>query len=444
MYKNTLKMRRNHLCRSVIFLVTVFGYCRTTAVQCQWGGEGCVCLECPAGQEPSRPCGKIHTQAEEVQCRPCRTGTFSDLLDSELCHLHSSCKLLGRKLISPGTVNSDAVCGGCLPGLNFKARVGSYSTKNPCVNMTVHSRSVRTVGQDLISGAGGPVNDTVVRSTEENMAEYAVFALVPIFCVTGLLGIVICNFLKKKGFRCNAEKDGVDAEAATPQREGNNYDDLNEDTIGILVRLITEKKENAAALEELLQEYESKQMALSKVSSVKFPMLPPLSSFCSLPRLCPHQSHLHTISGLSDLGPNHGYRCSRCAQKKWPAVLIPPLDSLKDPLNPTQTLFPTLKTSTEQKRDPLLPGMCVNTQCTQPPVPNTVQETVKRNEGKEWTELKVLSVGRFQVAQIPEYKPVIEETITPSHEQRESFFGGIQFSSSSLAGLIRYDNRLSS
>ncbi|GLD59619.1 tumor necrosis factor receptor superfamily member 19L [Lates japonicus] len=50
-------------------------------------------------------------------------------------------------------------------------------------------------------------------------------------------------------------------------------DDLNEDTISVLVRLITEKKENAAALEELLLEYESKQMAMSKGSSIKFPML---------------------------------------------------------------------------------------------------------------------------------------------------------------------------
>ncbi|XP_019741393.1 tumor necrosis factor receptor superfamily member 19L isoform X2 [Hippocampus comes] len=427
---------RNPLC-SAIVLLTVFGCHGTLAVHCQWA-EGCVCLKCSAGQEPSKPCGKIHSRVEEVRCRSCQTGTFSDSFDSELCRPHSSCKLRGQKLVTPGTAISDAVCGDCLPGFNSKPSVGKNASKNtPCVEMTVHIRRVRTVGQGLSSGAGGPVNDTVVRSAE-NTAEYAVFALVPIFCVTGLLGIMICNLLKKKGCRCNAEKDGLDAEAATPNREGNNYDDLNEDTIGILVRLITEKKENAAALEELLQEYESKQMALSKVSSVKFPMLPLLSSFCSLPRLCPHQSHLHTISGLSDLGPKHGYRCSRCAQKKWPAVLIPPLDSFKDPLRPPQTyILPTLKISTEQKKDPLLSGMCVNTQCPQPALPKNVQETVESNEKQEWTELKVLSVGRFQVAQIPEYKPVIEETKGPSQDQRKSIFGGIQFSSPSLAGFMR-------
>ncbi|XP_061684104.1 tumor necrosis factor receptor superfamily member 19L isoform X2 [Syngnathoides biaculeatus] len=304
--------------------------------------------------------------------------------------------------------------------------------------MTEYIRSMRTLGQALGSGAEGPVNDTVLPSAEETRPDYVLFALVSIFCVLGLLGIMICNFLKKKGCCCNAKKDPVDTEASTPQREGNN-DDLNEDTISVIVHLITEKKENAAALEELLQEYERKQMALSKVSSIKFLMRSPLSSFCSLPRLIPHQSHLHTISGLSGLAPKHGYCCSRCAQKKWPAVLVPPLDSLKDPLKPPQTLISTLQTSTEEKRDPLMSGICVNTQCTQTVVPNMVQESVEGIEAKEWTEggLKVLSVGRFKVAQIPEYKLVIEETKAPSQEQRKSLFGGILFSSSSLAGLMR-------
>lgn len=81
-------------------------------------------------------------------------------------------------------------------------------------------RRVRTVGKGPSSGAGGPVNGTVVRSAEEKTAEYAVFALVPIFCVTGLLGILICNILKKKGYRCSADKEGGDEETAAPQKEG--------------------------------------------------------------------------------------------------------------------------------------------------------------------------------------------------------------------------------
>lgn len=76
------------------------------------------------------------------------------------------------------------------------------------------------MGKGPSSSGGGPVNGTVVRSAEEKTAEYAVFALVPVFCVMGLLGILICNILKKKGYRCSADKEGGDEETATPQKEG--------------------------------------------------------------------------------------------------------------------------------------------------------------------------------------------------------------------------------
>ncbi|KAM9853270.1 tumor necrosis factor receptor superfamily member 19L isoform 2-T2 [Aulostomus maculatus] len=427
---------RNHLCCSALVLLTVFGCGGTAAVQCRWG-KGCVCLQCPAGQEPSKPCRQTESLPEEVQCRVCPTGSFSDTLDSELCRPHNPCKIHGRIVVTLGTATADAVCGDCLPGFHSTAP-GNVSIKSPCVKTSSHVRRVRTVGKGPSNGAGGPVNGTVVRSAEEKTAEYAVFALVPIFCVMGLLGILICNILKKKGYRCSADKEGGDEETATPQKEGNGCpyisDDGNEDTISVLVRLITEKKENAAALEELLLEYESKQMGVSKGSSIKFPMLSPLSTFCSLPRLCPHQSHLHTISGLSGLAPKHGYRCSRCAQRKWPPVLIPPLDSLKDPLKPQQTLIlPSLDTSTDLQKNPLLGGMRVDTHRTQTAVPNTVKEKVDGKEVKERKEgeLKVMSVGRFQVAQIPEQKPVTVETKTSSQEKRNSLFYGKPFSSSS-------------
>lgn len=137
--------------------------------------------------------------------------------------------------------------------------------------------------------------------------------------------------------------------------------------------------------------------------SVRFPVLSPLSQFRSLPRLCPHQSHLHTISGLSGLAPKHGYCCSRCAQRKWPPILIPPLDSLKDPLKPPQTLIlPSLNTAADQQKSPLLGGVCVDTHHTQAVVPNAVQEKVEGSEVKEKRESKegeltVLSVGRWDM-----------------------------------------------
>ncbi|XP_042153583.1 tumor necrosis factor receptor superfamily member 19L-like [Oncorhynchus tshawytscha] len=347
---------RNHLCCSALVLLTVFGTGGTVAVQCPWG-EGCVCLECPSGQEPIKACGQVKGPGEVVQCQSCPAGTFSDGYDSDQCRSHSSCGVLNKMVVTSGTSHSDAVCGDCLSG--FHPTAGRTASTLVCVRappylspappaQSTHVRAVRTVGKGLAGSGGLSVNGTAVRSPEEKSTEYAVFVLVPIFCVMGLLGILICNILKKKGYHCTAEKEGGDEENATPQKEGNGcpyiVDDPNEDTISVLVRLITEKKENAAALEELLLEYESKQMDISKASSIKFPVLSPLTQFLSLPRLCPHQSHLHTISGLSGLsGPRHGYCCSRCAQKKWPP-------SSSAPSNPHSPSCYPLWTSSPSRR----------------------------------------------------------------------------------------------
>ncbi|KAK6296453.1 hypothetical protein J4Q44_G00325950 [Coregonus suidteri] len=420
---------RNHLCCSAFVLLTVFGSGGTVAVQCRWG-EGCVCLECPSGQEPIKACGQLEGPGEAVHCQSCPAGKFSDTYDSDQCRPHSSCGVLNKKVVTSGTSHSDAVCGDCLSG--FHPTAMKTATNLACVRappaQSTHVRAVRTVGKGAAGSGGLPVNGTAVRSPEEKSAEYAVFALVPIFCVMGLLGILICNILKKKGYHCTAEKEGGDEENATPQKEGNGcpyiVDDPNEDTISVLVRLITEKKENAAALEELLLEYESKQMAISKASSIKFPVLSPLTQFLSLPRLCPHQSHLHTISGLSGLsGPRHGYCCSRCAQKKWPPILLPPLGPLKPPQfrqtplgplkSPHSLLLPPLDLQPLQKT-PLLPP--VDTHHSTPKISQTPRPgSGSLPEGKWRMPGKVTrSVGRFQVAQIQEQRPgSMEMTFRP-------------------------------
>lgn len=41
----------------------------------------------------------------------------------------------------------------------------------------------------------------------------------------------------------------------------------------------------------------------------------------SMPHVCPHRQHLHTVQGLASLS---GPCCSRCSQKKWPEVLLSP------------------------------------------------------------------------------------------------------------------------
>lgn len=68
-------------------------------------------------------------------------------------------------------------------------------------------------GVEMAAGAGGtgerrqPDNSTRAGSPEETAAQYAVIAIVPVFCLMGLLGILVCNLLKRKGYHCTAHKE---------------------------------------------------------------------------------------------------------------------------------------------------------------------------------------------------------------------------------------------
>ncbi|XP_051512480.1 tumor necrosis factor receptor superfamily member 19L-like [Myxocyprinus asiaticus] len=369
---------KNHLYCSAPVCLILLELWGTVVAQCQWD-EGCVCPLCPAGKEPTMACGKAEGPGVTESCRICPAGSFSDAPDTKPCRPHTSCRELNRWILTAPTSHSDTMCGGCLPGFH-PAATWKTSTLHACIRKP-YSRRKRNVGKSTPSMSGvGSANSTSIHGPEEKSTEYAVFALVPIFCVMGLLGIFICNLLKKKGFHCNAEKEALDEESATPQKEGNPcpyvIDDPNEDTISVLVRLITEKKENAAALEELLLEYENKQMAVNKSSSIKFPALPHFSQFRSLPRLCTHQHHLHTINGLAS---RSGLCCSRCSQKKWPELLLPS-DTHKDPTNLVKSP---------------LPG-----------------------------DVTILSVGRFQVAQIPEIKSASKEVTRLESSDTDSVDSG--------------------
>lgn len=55
----------------------------------------------------------------------------------------------------------------------------------------------------------------------------------------------------------------------------------------------------------------------------------------SMPHICPHRHHLHTVQGLASLS---GSCCSRCSQKKWPEVLLSPEAAAAS--TPAPTLLP--------------------------------------------------------------------------------------------------------
>ncbi|XP_004863325.1 tumor necrosis factor receptor superfamily member 19L [Heterocephalus glaber] len=331
--------------------------------------------QCPPGEEPELDPG------QGTPCRSCPPGTFSASWDSSPCQPHDRCSLRKRLEAQAGTTTQDTLCGGCQPGWFEPGGVPPVPCQ-PCswAPLSIHGcdewgRRARR-GVEVAAGSGGasssetrqPGNGTRAGGPEETATQYAVIAIVPVFCLMGLLGILVCNLLKRKGYHCTAHKEV----GPTPGSGSNGInpayrtDDANEDTIGVLVRLITEKKENAAALEELLKEYHSKQLV--QTSHKPVPRLPPASP--SVPHICPHRHHLHTVQGLASLS---GPCCSRCSQKKWPEVLLSPEAAA------ASTPAPSL-------------------------LPNLARAPKAGAKAGRQGEITILSVGRFRVARIPEQR----------------------------------------
>uniref|UniRef100_A0A663LKU9 RELT TNF receptor n=1 Tax=Athene cunicularia TaxID=194338 RepID=A0A663LKU9_ATHCN len=220
---------------------------------------------CLPGEEPAGACGSA--QGPVGTCRACPPGTFSP--GNVSCSAHTRCRAGNRILVAPGTAVTDSRCGACLPG--FYSPEGEREPRGRCLPCAVapHStsgcpgrrraRSPDTPGWPVrTNGTRVALMGDEEEEDEAAAAQAAVLTIVPIFCAMGLLGILVCNLLKRKGYHCTASKD--------PQPGGTGpssiyqLEDANEDTIGVLVRLITEKKENAAALEELLKEHHGQQL----------------------------------------------------------------------------------------------------------------------------------------------------------------------------------------
>ncbi|XP_072849545.2 tumor necrosis factor receptor superfamily member 19L [Pogona vitticeps] len=377
-------MRKNwNFCSVIISLLAVtFCWHEARAQACgrqeYWNTEGhCVACEgCPPGTEPDRKCG--YGAGRGMTCKPCSADSFSASHGLELCSAHTHCEGQKRVRASPGTATADNLCGDCMPGYySPEDERETSATCLPCASARKGvpgcsgsqkwpTRLARNAEAVQRREEKTPANGTRDGKPEENATQYAVLAIVPVFCVMGLLGILFCNILMKKGYHCTAQKD-PEEEGAKAERNGGNsgyrMEDVNDDTIGVLVRLITEKKENAAVLEEMLKDYHSKQVAQ--------PVLKPINKLHLLPQfphICRHQHHLHTVQGLAT---RSGPTCTRCSQKKWPEVL----PSMEAP-----------------------PAVAVT------PAGTTSKLTKPGSKAGRPGEITILSVGRFRVARIPEQR----------------------------------------
>ncbi|TMS02356.1 RELT-like protein 1 [Larimichthys crocea] len=155
------------------------------------------------------------------------------------------------------------------------------------------------------------------------------FILVPVFFLLGLLGVVICHVLKRKGYRCTTEaqedgEEGCGEEAKDLEMGGDMNDTLSEnnDTVGQIVHYIMKNEANSDALKAMVHEnsIDSDGPPLTPTSpGTPTPPMTPVSPGAP-PGAAKHTcSHLHTIGGMA----GNKNICTRCSQKKWPLMRRP-------------------------------------------------------------------------------------------------------------------------
>ncbi|XP_075968561.1 RELT-like protein 1 [Anarhichas minor] len=155
-----------------------------------------------------------------------------------------------------------------------------------------------------------------------NHTEYIAFILVPAFFLLGLLGVVICHVLKRKGYRCTTEsndEEQCEEEEKDPElgEEMNDTLSENNDTVGQIIHYIMKNEANSEALKAMVHDIsiDSDGPPLTPTS----PGTPPLTPISpgAPPGAAKHTcSHLHTIGGLG----GHKNICDRCSHKKWPLM----------------------------------------------------------------------------------------------------------------------------
>ncbi|XP_061849755.1 RELT-like protein 1 isoform X2 [Colius striatus] len=157
--------------------------------------------------------------------------------------------------------------------------------------------------------------------------EYIAFALVPVFFIMGLLGILICHILKKKGYRCTTEAEEVEDEKISDEKiEMNETIHENSDTVGQIVNYIMKNEANADVLKAMVAD--------SSVFEPESPLCPaspgsPTSPGSPLsPGVVPFKHsckghHFHTVGGVVEKDV-----CTRCSHKRW--HLIKPAHKSKE------------------------------------------------------------------------------------------------------------------
>ncbi|XP_067407636.1 RELT-like protein 1 isoform X2 [Emydura macquarii macquarii] len=158
--------------------------------------------------------------------------------------------------------------------------------------------------------------------------EYIAFGLIPVFFIMGLLGILICHVLKKKGYRCTTEAEQeIEEEKLREKIEMNESVNDNNDTVGRIVSYIMKNEANADVLKAMVAD--------NSVHDPESPVSPttpgspaspgsPLSPGDTPSKHNCRGRHFHTVGGVAEKDV-----CTRCSHKRW--HLLKPTNKSKEP-----------------------------------------------------------------------------------------------------------------
>ncbi|KAJ8008029.1 hypothetical protein DPEC_G00100490 [Dallia pectoralis] len=183
---------------------------------------------------------------------------------------------------------------------------------------------VVTSAQTTLAGGGHGVGDM-------RHPEYIAFVLVPVFFLLGLLGVLICHVLMRKGYRCTTEAEDEEEAQIEAQKEkdlemaaemNDTYIESNNDTVGQIVHYIMKNEANSDALKAMVTntsiDSDGPPLTPTSPTTPTTPTTPgtPLSPGAPAGAAKHTCSHLHTVGGI---GANR-HICHRCNHKKWPLV----------------------------------------------------------------------------------------------------------------------------
>uniref|UniRef100_A0A8C5LSV5 RELT like 1 n=1 Tax=Leptobrachium leishanense TaxID=445787 RepID=A0A8C5LSV5_9ANUR len=194
-------------------------------------------------------------------------------------------------------------------------------------------RLARSTDIEAVNDVGTNAGNTAKASENTQHPEYVAFVLVPVFFVMGLLGVLICHILKKKGYRCTTQAE-LEEEKVTGEKlemyEGTGDTNTNNDTVGQIVNYIMKNEANADVLKAMVAENAA--LGDNSVFDPDSPITPttpgspttpntPLSptSPTSTPskHTCRGQ-HFHTVGGVAEKSV-----CTRCNNKRWQLIRTP-------------------------------------------------------------------------------------------------------------------------